>query len=83
MAENAKSIFSTDFSIATTGLASLEDVDGISGGTICYAISTPDGIFSNTIECKSSRKENVIYVTNVILNSIILLIENNSLVDEN
>lgn len=83
MAENAKSIFCADFSIATTGLASFKDSDGVSGGTICYAISTPDGIFSNTLECKASRNENIVYVTNAILNSAILLIENNSLVDEN
>jgi nicotinamide-nucleotide amidase len=72
----AQKLFNSDYSIATSGLASEEDVDGIKGGTICIAIATPKSVYSKTILLSSNRQENIIRASNQALNFLIKLTAN-------
>lgn len=73
MASSSKKIFDSDYAIATSGLASLEDLDGVKGGTVCYAIATPNGIFSKKVIFNTSRQENIQRASNKALNYLISL----------
>ncbi|MBL6873490.1 MAG: CinA family nicotinamide mononucleotide deamidase-related protein [Flavobacteriales bacterium] len=73
MALSSKKIFKSDYAIATTGLASTEDIDGVTGGTICYAIASPEGVFSQKVIFNTSRKENIQRASNKALNYLISL----------
>jgi nicotinamide-nucleotide amidase len=71
MALSSKKIFDSDYAIATSGLASEEDVDGVKGGTVCYAIATPNGVFSQKVIFNTSRQENIQRASNKALNYLI------------
>lgn len=71
MALSSKKIFESDYAIATSGLASKEDVDGVKGGTVCYAIATPNGVFSQKVIFNTSRQENIQRASNKALNYLI------------
>ncbi len=73
MALSSKKIFDSDYAIATSGLASLENMDGVKGGTVCYAIATPNGIFSKKVIFNTSRQENIQRASNKALNYLISL----------
>ena len=73
MALSSKKIFDSDYAIATSGLASEEDVDGVKGGTVCYAIATPNGVFSQKVIFNTSRQENIQRASNKALNYLISL----------
>ena len=73
MASSSKKIFDSDYAIATSGLASLENMDGVKGGTVCYAIATPNGIFSKKVIFNTSRQENIQRASNKALNYLISL----------
>ena len=73
MASSSKKIFDSDYAIATSGLASLEDLDGVKGGTVCYAIATPNGVFSKKVIFNTSRQENIQRASNKALNYLISL----------
>ena len=73
MALSSKKIFDSDYAIATSGLASKEDMDGVKGGTVCYAIATPNGVFSQKVIFNTSRQENIQRASNKALNYLISL----------
>lgn len=73
MALSSKKIFKSDYAIATSGLASNEDLDGVKGGTICIAVATPNGVFSQTVVFNTSRQENIQRASNKALNYLISL----------
>jgi nicotinamide-nucleotide amidase len=73
MALSSKKIFDSDYAIATSGLASQEDMDGVKGGTVCYAIATPNGVFSQKVIFNTSRQENIQRASNKALNYLISL----------
>ena len=73
MASSSKKIFDSDYAIATSGLASLEDMDGVKGGTVFYAIATPNGVFSKKVIFNTSRQENIQRASNKALNYLISL----------
>lgn len=73
MALSSKKIFDSDYAIATSGLASHEDMDGVKGGTVCYAIATPNGVFSQKVIFNTSRQENIQRASNKALNYLISL----------
>jgi len=76
MALNAQKLFESDYSIATSGLASEEDQDGVKGGTICMAVATPKSVFTKTIILNSNREENIIRASNQALNFMIKMTTN-------
>ncbi|SRX55392.1 competence/damage-inducible protein A [Aequorivita sp. CIP111184] len=56
MAINCCKLFSTDFSIATTGIAGPTKGDGEDEvGTVCIAIGTPNGVFSEKFSFGNDR----------------------------
>ena len=73
MALSSKKIFDSNYAIATSGLASKEDMDGVKGGTVCYAIATPNGVFSQKVIFNTSRQENIQRASNKALNYLISL----------
>ena len=73
MALSSKKIFDSDYAIATSGLASQEDMDGVKGGTVCYAIATPNGVYSQKVIFNTSRQENIQRASNKALNYLISL----------
>jgi len=73
MALSSKKIFNSDYSVATSGLASNEDLDGVKGGTICFAVATPNEVFSQTVVFNTSRQENIQRASNKVLNYLISL----------
>ena len=53
MAKNARKIFKTDYAIATTGNAGPTKGDAdVEVGTVCIAIATPNGVFSEIFTSK-------------------------------
>lgn len=73
MALSSKKIFNSDYAVATSGLASNEDLDGVKGGTICFAVATPNEVFSQTVVFNTSRQENIQRASNKVLNYLISL----------
>ncbi|MGC6470182.1 MAG: CinA family nicotinamide mononucleotide deamidase-related protein [Flavobacteriales bacterium] len=71
MAQSAKKLFNTDYAIATTGLASKNDILDVKGGTVCFAVATPKEIISNTIIFNTSRNENIQRASNKALNLLV------------
>jgi len=58
MAQNAKIIFQTDFSIATTGVAGPNKGDDEAEiGTVCIAIATPQSVVSETFNFGTPREK--------------------------
>jgi nicotinamide mononucleotide (NMN) deamidase PncC len=48
-------------------------MDGVKGGTVCYAIATPNGVFSQKVIFNTSRQENIQRASNKALNYLISL----------
>jgi len=60
MAVNAKKIFASDFSIATTGNAGPTKGDSDAAvGTVCIAIATPNGVISEKFVFSNHRKRTI------------------------
>ena len=74
MAISCKALFESDFAIATSGLASSDDVDGVKGGTICLAVATPDKVVTEKIMFNTSRQINIERASNKALNLLIQLL---------
>lgn len=74
MATSCKALFKSDYAIATSGLASSDDVDGVKGGTICLAVATPDKVVSEKILFTTSRQINIERASNKALNLLIQLL---------
>ncbi len=74
MASCCKRLFESDYSIATSGLASKIDVDGVKGGTICYAVATPNKVVSETLIFNTDRNTNIERASNKALNLLIQLL---------
>ena len=71
MAECSQKLFNSDFSISTSGLAELNDSEGVKGGTICMAIATPLNVYSQTVLYNTDRDTNIIRASNAALNFFI------------
>lgn len=74
MATSCKRLFQSDYAIATSGLASRDDVDGVRGGTICFAIAMPEKVVSKTLVLNTSRQINIERASNKVLNLLIQLL---------
>jgi len=56
MAKNVKQIFKTDYAIATTGNAGPTKGDSnVEVGTVCIALATPNGVFSEMFNMGNHR----------------------------
>ncbi len=77
MASGAKAIFNSDYAIATSGIAG---PDGGSHekpvGTVWLAIAHPNGVFSKKLSLGNNRERNIEMSTNIALNSLRLILEN-------
>lgn len=59
MAEGVRNLMHSTYSIATTGLAGPGGDDRNPEGTVCIAVSGPEGTFSRKIRCSGNRSENI------------------------
>lgn len=74
MAIACKGLFHSDYALATSGLASSNDLDGVKGGTICFAIATPTKVVSEKIVLNTDRATNIERASNKALNLLIQLL---------
>ena len=75
MAQCSQKLFNSDFAISTSGLAELNDIEGVKGGTICIAVATPLNIYSQTVVYNTDRDTNIIRASNAALNFLIRVAE--------
>ena len=75
MAQCSQRLFNSDFAISTSGLAELNDSEGVKGGTICIAVATPSNVYSKTVIYNTDRDTNIIRASNAVLNFLISLAE--------
>jgi nicotinamide-nucleotide amidase len=75
MAQCSQKLFSSDFAISTSGLAELNDSEGVKGGTICMAVATPLGVYSQTVIYNTDRATNITRASNAALNFLISVAE--------
>ena len=75
MAQCSQKLFSSDFAISTSGLAELNDSEGVKGGTICIAVATPLNVHSQTVAYNTDRDTNIIRASNAALNFLIRVAE--------
>lgn len=66
MAEAAKRVFSSSYSVATTGLAEGGD-ENYPEGTVCMAVSCDRGTFTRIFQTNSDRKGNIRRFANAAL----------------
>lgn len=59
MAEGVKNLMHSTYSVATTGLAGPVGDDRNPEGTVCIAVSGPEGTFTRKIRCSGTRLENI------------------------
>lgn len=59
MAEGVKNLMHSTYSVATTGLAGPGGDERNPEGTVCIAVSSPNGTFSRKIRCLGTRTENI------------------------
>lgn len=75
MAQCSQRLFNSDFAISTSGLAELNDSEGVKGGTICIAVATPLNVYSQTIAYNTDRDTNIVRASNAALNFLISVAE--------
>ncbi len=75
MAQCSQKLFGSDFAISTSGLAELNDSDGVKGGTICIAVATPLNVYSKTLLYNTDRDTNITRASNEALNFLISIAE--------
>ena len=75
MAQCSQRLFNSDFAISTSGLAELNDSDGVLGGTICIAVATPLKVYSKTLVYNTDRDTNITRASNEALNFLISIAE--------
>ena len=75
MAQCSQRLFKSDFAISTSGLAELNDSDGVKGGTICIAVATPLNVYSKTLVYNTDRDTNITRASNEALNFLISVAE--------
>ena len=75
MAQCSQNLFSSDFAISTSGLAELNDSEGVKGGTICIAVATPLNVYSQTVAYNTGRDTNIVRASNAALNFLISVAE--------
>ena len=75
MAQCSQRLFNSDFAISTSGLAELNDSEGVKGGTICIAVATPLNVYSQTVVYNTDRETNIIRASNEALNFLISVAE--------
>ena len=75
MAQCSQKLFSSDFAISTSGLAELNDSEGVKGGTICIAVATPLNVYSQTVAYNTGRDTNIVRASNAALNFLISMAE--------
>ena len=75
MAQCSQKLFNSDFAISTSGLAELNDSEGVKGGTICIAVATPLNVHSQTVAYNTDRDTNIIRASNAALNFLIRVAE--------
>lgn len=75
MAQCSQKLFSSDFAISTSGLAELNDSEGVKGGTICIAVATPLNVYSQTVAYNTGRDTNIVRASNAALNFLISVAE--------
>lgn len=75
MAQCSKKLFNSDYAISTSGLADLEGSESIKGGTICMAVATPLGVYSQTVIYNTDRATNITRASNAALNFLISVAE--------
>lgn len=66
MAEGARTLFKSSYSVATTGLAEGGD-EHYPEGTVCMAVSSPRGTFTRIFQTDSDRKGNIRRFANAAL----------------
>ena len=71
MAQCSQKLFNSNFAISTSGLAELNDSEGVKGGTICIAVATPLNVYSQTVVYNTDRETNIIRASNEALNFLI------------
>ena len=71
MAQCSQKLFNSNFAISTSGLAELNDSEGVKGGTICMAVATPLNVYSQTVVYNTDRETNIIRASNEALNFLI------------
>ena len=75
MAQCSQKLFNSDFAISTSGLAELNDSEGVKGGTICIAVATPLSVYSKTLVYNTDRDTNITRASNEALNFLISIAE--------
>ena len=75
MAQCSQRLFNSDFAISTSGLAELNESEGVKGGTICIAVATPFNVYSQTVIYNTDRDTNIIRASNAALNFLISIAE--------
>ena len=75
MAQCSQKLFNSDFAISTSGLAELNDSEGVQGGTICIAVATPLNVYSQTVVYNTDRDTNITRASNAALNLLISVAE--------
>ena len=75
MAQCSQRLFNSDFAISTSGLAELNDSDGVKGGTICIAVATPLNVYSKTLVYNTDRDTNINRASKEALNFLISIAE--------
>ena len=75
MAQCSQRLFNSDFAISTSGLAELNDSEGVKGGTICIAVATPLNVYSQTVAYNTGRDTNIVRASNAALNFLISVAE--------
>ena len=75
MAQCSQRLFNSDFAISTSGLAELNDSDGVKGGTICIAVATPSNVYSKILVYNTDRDTNITRASNEALNFLISIAE--------
>jgi len=75
MAQCSQRLFNSDFAISTSGLAELNDSDGVKGGTICIAVATPLNVYSKTLVYNTDRDTNITRASKEALNFLISVAE--------
>ncbi len=78
MAKHSKELFSSEYSIATTGIAGPSKGDGSDEvGTVCIAIGTPTGIVSEKFSFGKARERVIAKTTNKALEMLLKEISKN------
>jgi len=75
MAQCSQRLFNSDFAISTSGLAELNDSEGVKGGAICIAVATPLNVYSQTVVYNTDRDTNILRASNSALNFLISVAE--------